>query len=324
MMRTLRNAREVGRELGIHHRTVLRWWNRWCDGEGMSRRFGSGRPRKTNQAMDRQLVLSCKRNRFDSIPKLTVTWRFSTGAHCSVRTAYRRLAEAGIRSYRPLIGIPLTPRHKSIRKRWCQEHSIWTMDQWRAVMWTDESRFTLDFHDGRIRVHRLPGERFAACCVREHDRYGGGSVLVWGGIWFGGRSSLCIVDGTMTGRKYVNEIVIPHVIPTVQQHSLLFQHDNAPPHRASLVSQCLQQHGIPQIPWPARSPDLSPIEHAWDMLGRRIRQCYPHPPTNLQVLKQRLLEQWERIEQSQLNILCDSMPERLTACVAAQGRHTRF
>ena len=181
----------------------------------MRRRKVSGRPRKTNRSADRRLVLSCKRNRFDSVPKLVVSWKFSTGAVCSVRTAYRRLAEAGIRSYRPLVRIPLTPRHKDIRKRWCQEHSTWTMEQWRKVMWTDESRFTVDFHDGRIRVHRLPGERFAACCVQEHDRYGGGSVLIWAGIWYGGRTALCVVDGTMTGPKYVNQIILPKVFPTV-------------------------------------------------------------------------------------------------------------
>ena len=48
------------------------------------------------------------------------------------------------------------------------------MGQWRKkVILTDESSFTVDFHDGRIRVLRPPGERFAACCVQDHDRYGG-------------------------------------------------------------------------------------------------------------------------------------------------------
>ena len=55
---------------------------------------------------------------------------------------------------------------------------------------TVESRFTLDFHDGRIRVHRLPGERFEACCIKEHDRYGEGSIMLWAGIWYGGRHQI--------------------------------------------------------------------------------------------------------------------------------------
>ena len=55
------------------------------------------------------------------------------------------------------------------------------------------SRFTLDFHDGRIRVNRMPGERYAACCISEHDRFGGGSVMIWASIWHGGRTSAIII-----------------------------------------------------------------------------------------------------------------------------------
>ena len=66
---------------------------------------------------------------------------------------------------------------------WCQNHLAWSTEQWERVLWTDESRFTLDFNDRRIRVHRFPGERFAPCCVKEHDRYGGGSIMMWAGMW---------------------------------------------------------------------------------------------------------------------------------------------
>ena len=324
LMRAWKNSRRVGRQLNIQHKTILRWWKRWRDGEGPERRVGSGRPRKTAAPTDRKLVVSCKRNRFESVPKLTVTWNFGSGANCSVRTAYRRLAEAGICSYRPVVRIPLTPRHMALRKQWSRDHSNWLLEQWRSVMWSDESRFTLDFHDGRIHVHRLRGERFAACCLREHDRYGGGSVMVWGAIWHGGRSFLHVVDGTMTGRKYRDEVILPLVIPTVRAHNLVFQQDNATLHRASIVTQCLLQNGIPTLPWPPRSPDLSPIEHAWDLLGRRLRDAYPLPPASLEILKQRLTEQWNLIDQNQLDGLCYSMPQRLIACERANGSHTRF
>lgn len=325
MMRIWRNARKVERVLGIPNTTVSRWWRRWNSGERVEgQRSGSGRPRLTTQATDRKLVVACKRNRFQSVPKLVVAWKSAAVLQCSIRTAYRRLAEAGIRSYRPAIRIPLSVDHKKRRKQWCQEHSTWSQEQWRAVMWSDESRFTLDFHDGRIHVHRLPGHRFAPCCLREHDRYGGGSVMVWAAIWYGGRSELCIVDGTMTGRKYRDEIIVPNVIPTVHQHELVFQHDNATPHRAIIVQQCLNQCGIQPMDWPARSPDLSPIEHAWDVLGRRLRDSYSQPPATLAVLKDRLQTQWQLIDQCLLNSLCESMPQRLRECLTSNGGHTRY
>ena len=120
------------------------------------------------------------------------------------RTAYRRLAKAEIRSCRPAVRIPLTPRHKNLRKRCCRDQSR-RLEEWSIVMWSDESMFTFDFHDGRIHVHRLRGERLAPCCLQEHDRYGGGSVLVWAAIWHSGRSPLCIVDGMLTAQKYRDE-----------------------------------------------------------------------------------------------------------------------
>jgi len=192
-------------------------------------------------------------------------------------------------------------------------------------MWTDESRFALDFHDGRVRVHRMSGQRFAPCCLLEHDRYGGGSVMVWAGIWYGGRrTDAVVIKGTLNAERYKNDIVEPIVVPTVQQHGLIFQDDNATPHRGGSVRAALRDSGIRTLPWPARSPDLSPIEHAWDELGRRVRCHYPHAPSTLEELSHRLCEQWALIEDSFIDKLCDSMPHRIQRCLEANGGHTRY
>ncbi|GFW29928.1 transposable element Tcb1 transposase [Trichonephila clavipes] len=50
----------------------------------------------------------------------------------------------------------------------------------------------------------------------------------------------------------------------------LFMDANARPHRANIVDECLQSEDITRMDWLAYSPDLNPIEHVWDMLGRRI------------------------------------------------------
>ena len=55
----------------------------------------------------------------------------------------------------------------------------------------------------------------------------------------------------------------------------MFMDDNARPLRARIVQYVLQQEAVQTIPWPAMSPDMNPIEHVWDFIGRKINQRNP-------------------------------------------------
>ena len=108
-------------------------------------------------------------------------------------------------------------------------------------------------------------ERFAPVCVAEHDRFGGGSVMVWAGISAQGKTDLHVIDnGTLTALRYVNEILDVYVRPyagAVGENFILMD-DNACAHRARITNQYLEQATVVRMEWPARSPDLNPIEHA--------------------------------------------------------------
>ena len=138
------------------------------------------------------------------------------------------------------------------------------MRQWRQVFFTDESRFTLFRPDGRRLVYRRRGERFADACVLERDRFGGGSVMVRGGISHGFKSLLIVMAGDLTGVRYRDEILRPVAVSFVQQHHLIFQQDNARSHVAIVCQDFLANHNINPLDWSPYSPDLSPIEHMWD------------------------------------------------------------
>ncbi|GBL79764.1 hypothetical protein AVEN_18280-1 [Araneus ventricosus] len=80
----------------------------------------------------------------------------------------------------------------------------------------------------------------------------------------------------------------------------IFMDDNACPHRARLLRSYLESETIPQIVWDARSPDLNPIEHVWDMLGRRIADRSV-PPGTFHELQQALLQEWALLPQQAIN-----------------------
>ena len=105
--------------------------------------------------------------------------------------------------------------------------------------------------------------------------------------------------------------------------NFLLMHDNARPHIATVVREYLESLGIEAMDWPARSPDLNPIEHAWDMLGRRIQRRQP-APTTVRELEVALVEEWESIPQDSFRILIQSMPRRLQECIQGRGGHTSY
>ena len=84
------------------------------------------------------------------------------------------------------------------------------------LYFSDESRFCLDYHDGQRRVWRQKNERFKNCCVAEHDRFGGGSIMVWGGISYDGSTDLYVIrNGSLTCIRYRDEILAP-IIKTLR------------------------------------------------------------------------------------------------------------
>ncbi|GBM85168.1 hypothetical protein AVEN_226227-1 [Araneus ventricosus] len=131
--------------------------------------------------------------------------------------------------------------------------------------------------------------------------------------------------GSVTAVRYRDKILHPLVRPfiAVMGSDVIFMDDNTRPHRARLVRSYLESETNPQMAWPARSPDLNTIEHAWDMLGRRIAGRSV-PPGTLHELQQALLKEWALLPQQAINDTIARMPLRCQACISARGYHTRY
>ncbi|GBL82965.1 Transposable element Tc1 transposase [Araneus ventricosus] len=290
---------EVSEELVIAQSVISRLWQRFQDDGNVSRCYSTGRPRVTTPNEDRYLAVTAKRNRRSTASDLSRQLSSATGTTVSRQTVYRRLGHIGLYARRPVRCVPLTATHCRLRLAWSREYALWTQQQWSCVMFSDESRFSLQSDSRRTFIWKAPGTRYHQENIIERHRYGGAVWLVWGGIILGSRTDLHVQSVTMTGHIYRDVIL--------EQH----------------VHECLQSEDITRMDWPAYSPDLNPIEHVWDMLGRRIAARQP-PPTCLPELRRALLDEWCNIPQDQIVNLILSMPRRCKACVASSGRHTPY
>ncbi|KFM70462.1 Transposable element Tc3 transposase, partial [Stegodyphus mimosarum] len=186
-------------------------------------------------------------------------------------------------------------------------------------MFSDESTFRLQSDSRLTFICRAPDTRYHQENIIERHGYGGAGVLVWGGIILGSRTNLHVQIGTMTSQIYRDAIHV-RFFRGVMGTQFVFMDDNARPHLANIVSECLQSEDITRMDCPAFSRDLNPVEHVWDMLGRRVAARQP-PPTYLSELRRAFLFEWCNIPQDQIDNLILSMPRRCTDCIASSGRH---
>ena len=193
-------------------------------------------------------------------------------------------------------------------------------------MFSDESRFNISYNDSRIRVRRYAGKRNQRACIFQRHRGRTPSVgqMVWGAIGYNMRSRLLRIEGNLNSNCYIREILQSEVLTLLQAtpHAI-FQQDSARPHVARTVKAFFQRRWVSLLPWPARSPDMSPIEHVWDMVGRRLIRQGP-PAHTLDALWTRILCAWRDIPQEVIQSLFDSMLRLIETLSAAHESFTPY
>ncbi|GFX74226.1 transposable element Tcb1 transposase [Trichonephila clavipes] len=146
-----RTQLEVSEELGIAQSVITRLWQRFQDD-------GNKQTEHSIRLVSSALFIYL----YDSFIRQTV---------------YRLVGHIGLDARRPVRCVPLTATHCRLRLTWSSEHALWTPQQWSCVMFSDESRFTLQPDSRRTLIWRAPGTGYHQENTIERHPYGGAGWL---------------------------------------------------------------------------------------------------------------------------------------------------
>jgi Transposase and inactivated derivatives len=330
-------CRTIAKVVGCHHSTVARFLLLYNNKNvnnvpKKTKKKASnpvGRPPLISKARLKNLkqFVTTKRRRFLSSNELRIEWEKREGYQLHTKTLVRAINKAGLHSRvarrKPL----LTDENKAKRLTWCLEHQNWSPAKWRRVYWTDEKFFTQFRTHSHMRVWRKQGvgQEFDSNCVAAKVSKSVGK-MVWAGFSWKGLGPLVTHNGKVTGKVHSN-LLKDHAIPSFQsqfpRENGFFQQDNARVHTAKVAQEELIKENINILPWPARSPDLNPIENLWFMIENNLRKRRPFP-TNLAQLEKMIRDEWGALPLKFLRHLVDSLPRRVNAVVEAEGGVTKY
>lgn len=310
----------LAERFGVNRRTIMRLEQKVRQTGSIEDRPRAGRPVVMTPRQNRILRRMSTEDRHQVSRTLRQRLQQEHNIRVSQRTVARRLLQMGLRGCiskrKPL----LTQRHKGRRLEWARNHQDWTVEQWRNVLFSDETPLHLVQNRQRRYVRRQVGQAHAAECIRP-TVHGGGGRMVWGAFDGHGTLILHTVEGTLNSERYV-EILRGHLLPlNRERRDLLFQQDNATPHVSRRTLAFLQENHVSVLPWPPQSPDLNPIEHLWGHLKQQLEGLRIQTTAELLAAAHHL---WRNLSPEVVTNLIRSMPERVQAVIRARGGHTRY
>jgi transposase len=286
-----------------------------------------GRPSKLSPANTRHAVHLIHTGKAENAAQITKPLADIINQPLSSKTVHRHLKKAGMKAVvkrkRPF----LCKRHRKARLDWAIAHQDWTVEDWKVVVYSDETKINRFGSDGRTVTWKMVGENLTDRLVEGTVKHGGGSVMVWGCMMWEGAGYACKIDGRMDANLYC-QILDEDLQASIEyynksQEDIIFQQDNDPKHKSKMAQNWFQDNGIKVLPWPAQSPDMNPIEHLWTYLKRKLKE-YDHPPSGILELWERVEKEWNKIPAEECQKLIESMPRRVKAVVKAKGGYTKY
>lgn len=311
--------KDISNQLNIDKSVVSRILSRYESRGFVDNRPKTGRPRKTTPREDRKIVRKLKKEPLLSAKRV----KNDLNLDVSTRTVQRRCVENKLLSFRVAKKPFISKKNRLDRLEFANNHLDWSIQKWKTVLFSDESKFNLKGSDGSQRVRRPIGERLKPRYCSGTVKHGGGHVMVWGAFSGQGIGPIHRIEGLMDRFMY-KDILQDIMLPFAEEEMPLrwtFQQDNDPKHTSKLVKKWFTSNNITVMKWPAQSPDLNPIENLWEIVYKNLPE---KNFSNRDQLFQALVNEWNGIPQTVIDKLIQSMPRRCASVIKNNGYSTKY
>ena len=190
---------------------------------------------------------------------------------------------------------------------------------WPKVIFLDKKKFNLDGPDG-IQYYWYNLRKETEMYSKRVN--GGGGFMIWAGFSVHSKTELAFLDTKVNSAKYVamlEKTLLPFACGTYEKElgDFYFQQDNAPIHVSKEANKWFDDRAILQLKWPAKLPDLNPIENLWGYMVRKVYNNGNCQFKHKNELKEALLDVWSNIPSNLLKKLAKS---KFNCCIAVTGR----
>ena len=270
-----------------------------------------GKPWVTTQPDYRYIKKTSLRNRIATAGKIQALLNNTREKPVSKNTVERRLASNGLNGRVAVFKPLLRSQNKRKRLLWAKKYKHYTVDDWRKVLFTDESKVQLYGNSRRLYVRRRSNERILNECVKPKVKRGGGSIQVCGCFSYNGVGDLYRINDILNKEKY-HSILQRHAILSGLKlcgHGFILQKYNDCKHTSMLCRKYLQRkdHGVLVVmDFVPQSLDLNPIEHLCEHLERDKTK---YAITTQDTLWHAINECWNNLKPEIIQKFIESMPK---------------
>lgn len=314
------SGQEVSDLVGWPKSTCNAIYSKWQKTHDVVDLDRSGRPKKITDEIENML-----QEEISAHPNLSLNGLLEESKVDICKTSARTtLNSLGFYSRISQVKWSLDKEHRAARLTWAKRYIKMPEKFWFRVIFTDESKIQNNPNKQR---YWLTSEMEIP--TTDFDRWGT-SAIVWGCISWEGILILEVIDGTLNSDKYLNILRrrLLRNFPTLHPKnlkgkgslSLIYQQDGATSHTSNDVLSYFEQRSIELLPWPAKSPDLNPMESVWAELKGQLKTTYQ----SREKLIEDIINVWESIQVEYIQSLYQSMRRRIQAVIDAEGGPTKY